>query len=150
MKRFFLLLTFGCLVGLGTHTVWYQMRQPAPGLTGQLEWMRRELHLSPAQYARIKALHESSSPRLLLLAQEVERMQGELAAFEAERQTQGRIDFVEFAQFVENRRNVSRECLDSTRTLINSTAQVMDEHQRTLYLAWLGPLGRQLLTSSVN
>lgn len=151
MKRVLLLLLLGCLTGLGTHTAWYAFRQPSTplGLDSQLEWMRRELHLSPGQYARIKALHESSSPRLLLLSREVSRMQRELAAFEAERSSAGRIDFLEFARFVEARRSINHACLDSTRDLIASTVQVMDAQQRSLYRAWLGPISQHAVSTGL-
>lgn len=149
MKRALAILVLGSLLGAGTHLGWYQLRQPAmaPGLAGQLDWMRAELQLTPDQFARIKELHESTSPHLLLLAHEVERMQSELAAFEAERKTEGQIDFLEFARFVTARRTIDRDCLHSTRTLIAATAGLMTEQQRTRYLAWLGP---RAIASVVN
>ncbi|HVU23791.1 MAG TPA: hypothetical protein VHE13_06670 [Opitutus sp.] len=136
MKRTLFVLLLGAVVGVGSHVLFYQFRRP-PGLDsldGQLTWIRDELHLSDAQYARIKELHEASSPRLRALAAEVARMQEEFAAFERTRRTTDRVDFLEFAEFVEMRRNINRECLESTRQLVQATANVMNPEQRAHYL----------------
>ncbi|HET7537621.1 MAG TPA: hypothetical protein VFJ90_14270, partial [Candidatus Didemnitutus sp.] len=83
---------------------------------------------------RIKELHRASSPRLRALASQVAQMQAEFAAFETARRDTDRVDFVEFARFVEARRRVNRECQDSTRQLVLASAQVMTPQQRERYL----------------
>jgi hypothetical protein len=136
MNRTALILLLGLVVGVGSHVLYYQNHRP-PGfdsLEGQLTWIKNELNLSDAQFARIKELHEASSPRLRALAAEVARMQAEFAAFENTRRTSDRVDFLEFAQFVETRRNINRECLESTRRLVQATAEVMTPEQRAHYL----------------
>jgi hypothetical protein len=95
--------------------------------------MKSELQLSDAQFARIRELHEASSPRLRALATQVTQMQAEFAAFENTRRATDRVDFIEFAQFVEARRNISRECLDSTRQLVLAAASEMNPRQREHY-----------------
>ena len=136
MKRTVLLLLLGLVVGAGSHFTYYAMHRPAglDSLDGQLSWIRSELNLTDAQFARVKELHEASSPRLRALAAEVARMQAEFAAFENTRRTTDRVDFLEFAQFVETRRNINRECLESTRRLVLATADVMNPDQRSRYL----------------
>lgn len=136
MNRTLLILLLGLGVGLGAHTVYYQLHRPSgmDSLDGQLAWIKSELDLSDAQFARIKELHEQSSPRLRALAVQVARMQEEFAAFETMRRTTDRVDFLEFAHFVETRRNINRECLESTRNLVQATAGVMTPEQRTRYL----------------
>lgn len=136
MNRTLLILLLGLGVGFATHTGYYRLHRPSgmDSLDGQLAWIKTELDLSDAQFARIKELHEQSSPRLRLLAAEVARMQEEFAAFENTRRTTDRVDFIEFAQFVETRRNINRECLESTRSLVQATAGVMTPEQRTRYL----------------
>lgn len=135
MNRGIFTLVLGLVVGLVAHFGYYQLHRPAgmDSLEGQLAWMRDELKLDSQQYARIKGLHEASSPRLRALAAEVARMQAEFAAFEHTRRTSDRVDFIEFAQFVETRRNINRECLESTRQLVQATANVMTPAQRTQY-----------------
>ena len=66
MSRGFLVLLLGAAVGVAAHLAFFGLHQPPdPGsLDGQLAWMKSELHLSDAQYARIRELHEASSPRL--------------------------------------------------------------------------------------
>jgi hypothetical protein len=136
MKRAALMLFVGLLVGVGAHSIYFQFHRPAglDSLEGQLAWMKEELKLSDAQFARIKELHEASSPRLRALAADVARMQAEFAAFENTRRTSDRVDFIEFAQFVETRRNINRECQESTRQLVLASAGVMTPEQRTHYL----------------
>jgi hypothetical protein len=60
-------------------------------------------------------------------------MQSEFAAFENTRRNTDKVDFIEFAQFVDVRRNVSRQCLDSTRRLVMAAAGEMTPAQRRQY-----------------
>jgi len=136
MNRALAVLLLGLGVGLGAHFLYFQLHRP-PGLNsleGQLTWMKDELKLSDEQFVRIKELHEASSPRLRALAADVARMQAEFAAFENTRRTSDRVDFIEFAQFVEARRNINRQCLESTRQLVAASAGVMTPQQRAQYL----------------
>jgi hypothetical protein len=142
MNRTLAVLLLGLSVGLGAHFLYFQLHRP-PGLNsleGQLTWMKDELKLSDEQFVRIKELHEASSPRLRALAAEVARMQAEFAAFENTRRTSDRVDFIEFAQFVEARRNINRQCLESTRQLVAASAGVMTPQQRAHYLGLVAPV----------
>jgi len=136
MKRSLHILVLGLAIGVAAHTVYFQLHRPAglDSLEGQLTWMKEELKLSDEQFARIKELHEASSPRLRALAADVARMQAEFAAFENTRRTSDHVDFIEFARFVETRRNINRECLESTRELVLASAGVMTPVQRVHYL----------------
>ena len=142
MKRTFLVLFLGLSAGLLAHLGWFLSQRPcgSTDLDCQLEWMKTELKLSDEQFARIKVIHEQSSPRLLALAAQVARMRDEYDAFERERTTLGQVDFLEFAHFVEKRRSVDRECLTSTQRLVADAAQVMTAQQRERYLGLLGPV----------
>jgi hypothetical protein len=135
MNRALLTIVLGLGVGVAAHFGYYQFHRPAglDSLDGQLAWMRDELKLDATQYAQIRELHKASSPRLRALAVEVARMQAEFAAFEHTRRTSDKVDFIEFAQFVEMRRNINRECLESTRQLVRATAGVMTPEQRAHY-----------------
>ena len=136
MKRTALILLLGLIVGLGTHQIYYQVHRPSglDSLDGQLVWIKTELNLTDRQFARIKELHEASSPRLRALAADVARMQAEFAAFENTRRTSDQVDFIEFAQFVKTRRDINRLCQESTRQLVLATADVMTPQQRAQYL----------------
>jgi hypothetical protein len=135
MNRGLLVLLLGLGVGVASHVAYFQMHRPADAgsLDGQLAWMKDELGLSDAQYARIRELHEASSPRLRSLAAQVSQMQAEFTAFENSRRATDRVDFVEFAQFVEARRAIDRECLDSTHRLVMAAAGEMNPSQREHY-----------------
>jgi len=142
MKRTFLIVFLGLAAGVLAHVGWFISQQPcrANGLDCQLQWMKTELKLSNEQFARIKAIHEESSPRLLALAAQVSRMREEYDAFEHERTTAGQVDFLEFAHFVEQRRAVNRECLTSTQRLVADASRIMTVQQREHYLGLLGPV----------
>jgi hypothetical protein len=152
MKRGFIILAAGLACGVLAHVAWFGARRPAGNadLDSQLAWMQQALRLTPEQFARIKALHEQSSPRLLALAAQVGRMRGEFAAFERERRTSGQIDFLDFARFVEQRRAVDRECAESTRRLILAASEVMNPQQRETYLAFLDPALKNVSANPPN
>ncbi len=151
MTRTLLIVFLGMAVGLGAHFGWVSHRQPAQAddLAAQLAWMKTNLGLDGEQLARIRALHEHSAPQLLALARQVVDMKQELAAFERERRTTGRIDFLEFAKFVEQRRELNRACLDSTRRLVAASAGLMTVAQREQYLTMLGPVRKSTEASAV-
>lgn len=136
MNRVLLVLVLGLTAGLGTHLAYYRYHEPAPTdtLEGQLAWMKAELKLSNRQFARIKELHQASHPRLRAMAAQVAHMQSEFVEFEKARRTTDRVDFLEFARFVESRRSLNRECLDSTRQLVLASAEVMTPDQRQQYI----------------
>jgi len=141
MKRTLLVLLLGLVCGTGAHFAWLARNNPAAtdNLSAQLAWMKTNLHLSDEQLARLRVLHEQSAPRLLALAAQVASMRTELAGFERERLATGRIDFLEIARYVDQRRALDRTCLDSTRTLVAASAEVMTPPQREHYLSLLEP-----------
>jgi len=136
MKRTFLTLVLGLAAGVGAHLAYYRQHAPAATdtLEGQLVWMKSELHLTEPQFARIKELHQASHPRLQAMATQVAVMQSEFAEFEKTRRTSDRVDFLEFARFVESRRDLNQACLDSTKQLVLASAEVMNPEQRARYL----------------
>ncbi len=141
MKRSLLVLLLGLGVGVATHLTYFRFHEPTAtdSLDGQLAWMKSELNLSEAQYARIRELHQESSPRLRALASEVAQMQAEFAAFENTRRTSDKVDFIEFAAFVELRRAINERCIASTRELVLASADVMTPQQRAHYLGLVAP-----------
>ena len=60
MKRTVLVLLLGLAVGITTHMVYFRLHQPydSESLDGQLAWMKSELQLSDAQFARILELQD--------------------------------------------------------------------------------------------
>ncbi|HZP59513.1 MAG TPA: hypothetical protein VFB27_04245 [Opitutaceae bacterium] len=142
MKYTGLILLLGLTAGLAAHFIYFDLHRPCAGddLDCQLAWMRTELNLSDAQFARIKQLHQASNPQLRAFAGEVSRLQAELAAFERLRRTDGRVDFVEFAQLVKTQRAINQECVALTQRLVLAAADVMDPHQRQRYLDLVQPV----------
>jgi LTXXQ motif family protein len=151
MKRPVLVLLLGLAVGTATHLAYFQHREPigTDTLEGQLAWMRTELGLTDTQFARIKDLHRASRPRLQAMAAQVALMQVEFAEFERTRQTTDRVDFLEFARFVESRRDLNQRCLDTTRRLVLASAEVMTPEQRRQFVR-LVPTAEPLVETLLN
>jgi len=140
MTRLLLVILAGAICGGLAHLGWFAAHRPARAddLDAELGWIQESLQLSPDQFARIKALHEQSRPRMLELASELAQMRREFAQFKHAQEAED-IDFVEFARFVEKRRAVDRECLESTRQLVLAASGVMDDEQRERYRTLLAP-----------
>lgn len=136
MKRTLLTVTLGLAVGLAVHVAYFRLHEPAAidTLDGQLAWMKSELKLTDQQFARIKEVHQASGPKLRAISAQLAQMQAEFQDFEKARRASDRVDFLEFARFVETRRAVRRESLDSTRQLVMAAAEVMNPEQRQRYL----------------
>jgi hypothetical protein len=153
MKRILATLLACLAAAVLAHVAWFEFRKP-PGLDslkGDLAWMRVELGLDEQQYARIVALHEKSSSRLIALASQVARMRREFESFERVRRTESQVDFIEFARFVEASRAVDRECLDSTHRLVQATADLMGPGQRERYMKLVQPAAKgRVPTASAN
>jgi len=142
MKRILLVVLFGLLCGTAGHFACLYVQQPHlsnDNLDAQLSWIKTDLQLTPAQYARIKAIHEQSSPHLLKLASRVARMREEFSAFERQRKTAGEIDFLEFARFIEERRRIDSDCLLSSRQIVDASAEVLTADQRQRYFTLVPP-----------
>lgn len=142
MRRVLAILCVGVLAGVLTHVAYFQWQRPVRSDAGttDLAWMRDELNLTDAQFTRIVSLHQESSKQLRGLAVQILAMQEEMKAFEETRRMYDRVDFVEFARFVDNYRRISQTAEDSTRGLVLATADVMTPQQRAHYLELVQPL----------
>jgi len=142
MKRTALTLLIGLLAGTAAHFGWHTWRGGAsPGnLQEQLEWMKTRLALDAEQYRQFRAAHENLAPRLAELAREIRTMKAQLAQFEQQRVTNEEIDFLQFAQFLQQQENVDREAVASIRELIARSTAAMTPEQRKQYLAMLQPV----------
>lgn len=141
MKRALLIPLAGLLAAAAAHFGWFEMRRPPADESpaGVLAWLQDDLRLSEEQFARIKALHESTGPRVQELAAQASEMRAELEAFESRRRADGRVDFLAFAQFVEHRREFQRICTESTRSFLTAAASEMTPGQRARYLERFEP-----------
>ncbi|MES1168655.1 MAG: Spy/CpxP family protein refolding chaperone, partial [Oleiharenicola lentus] len=110
MKRTLLTLCLGLVAGFGSYLAYCASNEPVAtdSLEGQLAWMKSELRLTDRQFAQIEELHRASHPQLRAMAAQVNLMQSEFAEFEKTRRATDRVDFVEFARFVESRRNLNQ------------------------------------------
>lgn len=149
MKRTLAMLTLGLAVGVSAHLVYFRLNVPSgDALDQRLAWMKTELKLTDGQYARIRALHEASRPQLQALSSQVAELRTEFLAFDAARRDHDQVDFIEFARFVQTRRQVNKACADSTRQLLLASAELMTPAQRARYfdfVASANPAARALL-----
>lgn len=136
MKRALLTLALGLAVGLGTHLAYYRLHRPVSTntLEDRLAWMKTELRLTDAQFARVREIHQASTPRLRAIAAQAAGLQAEFLTFEQVRRAEDRVDFLEFARYVELRRRLATEGRDSTRQLVLAAAAVMTPEQRQRYI----------------
>jgi hypothetical protein len=136
MKRALLTIALGLGVGLFIHLAYFHLHRPATTntLEDRLAWMKSELQLTDAQFARVRDIHQASSPRLRAIAAQAAGLQAEFLTFEQLRQAEDRVDFIEFARYVELRRRLSSEGRDSTRQLVLAAAAVMTPQQRERYI----------------
>lgn len=143
MSRTLLILFLGIIAGLAGYRGYLAYRAPASieNLEAQLAWMRTELQLSDEQFGRIQRLHQASHPRLQEIAAQLSHLQVEFAEFERTRQSGERVDFLEFARFVETQRSLNQARLASTKELVLASAEVMTPTQRARYLDWVAPIG---------
>jgi hypothetical protein len=110
-------------------------------LDRDLGWLRRELKLSPEQFAQLKSLHEDSAGRLQLLAAELEQARLTEAHWDAERRNTGTIDFLSYGFAVHGVEALDEMSTAATRGLVDSTAALLDQAQRQRYLRLLGLAG---------
>lgn len=136
MKRTLLTIALGLAVGLGTHVAYFQLHRSATtdSLEDRLAWMKSELKLTDAQFARVREIHQASGPRLRAIADRAAGLQAEFFTFEQARRAEDRVDFLEFARYVELRRRLSSESRDSTRQLVLAATAVMTPEQRQRYI----------------
>ena len=146
MRRTFLILASGVLAAVLAQSVWFQVRSPGTPSSDprDIAWLKNELRLSDEQFARIAEIHNNQGPRIAALASQVAHMKTEMEAFESQRRDTGEIDFLEFARFVEMRRAIDRECMESTRNVVQASAGQMTPAQRTRYLEMISPIIRDL------
>lgn len=136
MKRALVTIALGLAVGVGAHLAYFRLHRPVTtdSIEDRLAWMKAELRLTDAQFARVRDIHQASGPRLHAIAAQAAGLQAEFLTFEQVRRAEDRVDFLEFARYVELRRRLNTESRDSTRQLVLAAAAVMTPEQRQRYL----------------
>lgn len=100
-----------------------------------MEWLKSELDLSEEQYARVIRLHGDRESEIRVLSRKVRDLELMLAELEAERVTQGYVDYLEMGRYVETKRKLDEACAKSTSELIASVGDVMNVDQRKRYFS---------------
>lgn len=101
----------------------------------KMEWLRVEFDLTEDQFARISRLHEDREAEIRTLSRKVRSLELLLAELEAERVTEGYVDYLEIRKYTEAKRKLDEACLKSTNELIASVGDVMDLEQRRRYFS---------------
>lgn len=140
MKSAVFVILLGLAAGALAHVTWYAWRRPATsGPDDVVAWMKTDLSLSDAQFARISALHRQSGPQLRDFASRAQQMRTEVETFERTRRAEGRVDFLAFAQCLETWRRIDRDWSAATRHLVDATSGELTAEQRARYLTRLTP-----------
>lgn len=140
MKSALLIVLLGLLAGAAAHWGWYQWRRAAAADNDDVvAWMKADLQLTDEQLARIRTLHDRSSPQLREFAAQAAKMRAEFETFERVRRTEGRVDFLAFARCLETWRRIDRDWSDVTRDLVAATVDELTPDQRARYLTRLTP-----------
>jgi hypothetical protein len=140
MRRTATVILIGLIGGFGAHYAYFQTHRPCTDATlaCELAWIRDELDLSQEQFDRLARLHEMTEPRLLALADQLDGLRRQFDAFEAQRKGEGEIDFIEFSEFIAERRQTKNAYEDSSRSLVLASADLMEPEQRQRYLSLVG------------
>lgn len=133
-----LVIVLGTALGVCSHFAYFntysaEMRSTS-GLN-KMEWLRAELDLTEEQFARITRLHEDRESEIRTLSRKVRNLELMLAELEAERVTEGYVDYLEIRNYMEAKRKLDEACLKSTNELIASVGDVMDLEQRRRYFS---------------
>jgi len=140
MKRTVTVLLLGLIGGVSAHQAYFRTHRPCTeaSLACELTWIRDELDLSPTQFERLTRLHEMTQPRLVALSDQLGDLHRQFQEFETQRLAAGEVDFLEFSQFINDRREIQDECTTSTHSLILASADLMKPEQRERYLSLVG------------
>lgn len=132
-------LIVGVASGVGVHMSYFEAYAPvcstAESGVCEMEWLRGELDLSQEQYDRIISLHTERESQIRALSRKVRDLELTLAELEAERVTEGYVDYLEMRKYVEAKRKLDEACVKSTNELIASVGDVMNVEQRKRYFS---------------
>ncbi len=122
------------------HIGFYAFRRPTVEnrLVRNLDWMQAEFHLTEAQYARIRSLHDRTGPELERLFTVLRTTHEELNRLEEMRRTADKVDFVAFHQAKEANRKARAKCRTLTLDLVYAVAETMSPEQRDRYFSLVG------------
>jgi len=134
MRRLAAFLVLIVAVAAGAYGVtWYVNSSRPP--EDQWTWLRREFDLSPAQLARIQALHEAYQPVCAGHCSRIMAAQARLAALTRA----GRQDTSEYRATLDQWETVKHECNAATLQQLQAVSAVMNPAEGRRYLAMMVP-----------
>ncbi|MDQ8186519.1 hypothetical protein QEH53_13030 [Pelagicoccus sp. SDUM812002] len=131
-------LVIGLACGLVAHFSYVDAYAPgcfSADAECEMEWLRSELDLSEEQFARITRLHGDREREIRTLSRKVRDLELLLAELEAERVTNGYVDYLEIRNYLKAKRKLDEACVKSTSDLIASVGDVMNVDQRKRYFS---------------
>ncbi|EDY82179.1 hypothetical protein VDG1235_1799 [Verrucomicrobiia bacterium DG1235] len=138
MWKSIVVLSIGLVSGAAAHLGYFNAYAPAcfsADAECEMEWLRAELDLSEEQYVSITRLHGNSAAQIRSLSRKVRDLELLLAELEAERVTEGYVDYLEIRNYMEVKRKLDEACMKSTSDLIASVGDVMNMDQRKRYFS---------------
>lgn len=131
-------LVLGLALGIVAHLSYFKAYAPtcvSAEAGCEMEWLRTELDLSEEQFARVAVLHGEREREIRMLSRKVRDLELLLAELEAERVTEGYVDYLEIRHYMDTKRKLDEACMKSTNDLIASVGDVMNLDQRKRYLS---------------
>lgn len=138
MWKSLLVLAVGPLLGVLAHFSYFNAYAPicvSADSGCEMEWLKSELDLSDEQFASITRLHGEREREIRTLSRKVRDLELMLAELEAERVTEGYVDYLEMRNYVEAKRKLDEACVKSTSDLIASVGDMMNLDQRKRYFS---------------
>ena len=135
--KFFTVLLFGFLSGIGAHHLYYTLYKPSyqDTVASELAWIRHEFRLSEEQFGAIQSVHQEYGQSFeLFLAELADTYQTKLV-FEDQRRKTSVVDFLAFFQILERERKIKNDSRKSTLDLVEAVSSVMTPEQRIGYYA---------------
>ncbi len=138
MKKGLLILLLGLLLGsaafagfyyLGTATCRHLMREPQP----ELAWLKKEFHLTDAEFARIVKMHEAYLPQCAQRCRRIADQEQQLHSLLAKATT----ITPEIQNLLLERARLRAECEAGMLKHFLAVSQTMPPEQGRRYLAWV-------------
>jgi len=133
MKRLLAFLVLALAVAATAYGVTRYLGARAP--EDQWTWLRREFHLSDAQFARVRALHEAYQPICAGHCSRILAVQHRLDELERTAAKDSPAYLVALKEWAE----LKRECNEATLQHLRRVAGAMDPDQGSRYLALMVP-----------
>ncbi|MCZ6674090.1 MAG: hypothetical protein O7C75_14265 [Verrucomicrobia bacterium] len=132
MKRGWLTILFGLAAGLLAQNIYFNTHKPCDEdtLECKLTWIKDYLSLTSEQFEIVLAMHKDHQPEIEQLQEQIEYLETRLAAMEAERIENDRIDFLAFYSYLQEKVDLDKTYTSSTNNFLKKVGSIMNTKQK--------------------